>query len=232
MCKLRRKLLLFDYLIGKLVEWQEAKPFEILTRAEIDKALETMTGTRLMKLLYIMSLMNINRSLENIKQTLFGAFDDYVAMQNGPVEDYVYHNRSILLRFEFESGSLRTSTSFHEHFRFNYPNVEKTTYENTDFHRLPILMELIEHPDNNKVDETNLKEYTAMIDSNIQSLKELKEKFPFSDVKQLIDITHSLPLWNKYINSEDPHYVLNLEDLKTERIYLNQVLNLRDELVN
>lgn len=232
MCKLRRKLLLFDYLIGKLVEWELGKPFQASTRVEIDKALEAMTGTRLMKLLYIISLININRTINDIKYTLFGAFDDYVAMQNGPVEDYVYHNRSILLRFEFESGALKASTSFHEHFKFNYPNVEKTAYENEDFHRTSILMELINHPDNNKPDETSLTEYVAMIDSNIEKLQKLDKKFPFSDVKQLIEITHSLPLWNKYINNEDPHYVLDLDDLKTEHIYFKQVLNLGDELIN
>lgn len=223
MCVLRRKLLLFDYLIGKLVEWQARNDFSKLSMDDIDKILKTMSGTRLMKLLYIISIVNINDSINSLDETLFGVFDDYVAMKNGPVEDFLYHNRSILLRFSFYSGELKTSNSYHEHFKFNYPEVDRDIYESDTYHHERILADQLNSPRNNHEGiETPLNYYKDIIDNNIQYLKDLGDAFPFEDVEKLIEITHRLPLWNQYINKEDKHYKLNIDDLQSESIVFKE----------
>lgn len=224
MCKLRRKLLLFDYIISRLVEWQACleygRPattrFCDLSKEEINACLKSFSGVRLMKMLYLICLNSVNEQTQNIQNTLFGLFDNYVAMPKGPVEDAVYSNRSVLLRFEFSNGVLKLNETYPEHFIFNYPDIDKRRFDEDGLYKLAIFDEEIRNLHNNHEGETTLGEYKEYIDTSIQALRE-KRDLPFQNVNKLIDITHKMLLWNKFFNTEDRRFVLTLEDLKKEK---------------
>lgn len=224
MCKLRRKLLLFDYIISRLIEWQayleyphpSTIRFDELSREEINACLKSFSGVRLMKMLYLICLNSVHEQTNNIQPTLFGLFDDYVAMPKGPVEDAVYSNRSVLLRYEFSNGVLKLIESYPEHFIFNYPNINPRRFNEDGLYKLRIFEEEIMNPNNNHPNETSLNEYKNSIDTSIQALREMHD-LPFQNVNKLIDITHKMPLWNKFFNTEDRRFVLTLEDLKKEK---------------
>lgn len=228
MCKLRRKLLLFDYVIGKLVDWQAQKDwkkqYNELTGIQIDEILATLSGKRLMKLLYFICLSSVHEDTQKRQDSLFGIFDKYIAMENGPVEDSVYHNRGILLRYTFDN-KLKLSDKYQEHFEFNYPDVNENAYNQSDIYRVDILMEQLQNAKNNKdSDGTNLMQYAKMVDESIEYLRK-KTTFPFEEKEKLIQMTHELPLWNKYINKNDTCIQLdNIEDLKYERHSFDKLL--------
>lgn len=228
MCKLRRKLLLFDYIVEKLVDWQAQKNLEKhyneLTCVQIDEILATLSGKRLMKLLYFICLSSIHNDTQKSQESLFGIFDKYIAMENGPVEDSVYHNRGILLRYTFDN-KLKLSDKYQEHFKFNYPEVDENAYNKSDIYRINILREQLENSRNNKESkETNLMKYAEMVDKSIQYLQ-TKTTFPFENKELLIQLTHELPLWNKYINKNDTCIQLdNIEELKYERYCFDKLL--------
>jgi len=228
MCKLRRKLLLFDYIIEKLVDWQAQiewqKQYNELKRVQINEILGTLSGKRLMKLLYFICLSSVHEDTQRTQDSLFGIFDRYIAMENGPVEDSVYHNRGILLRYTFDN-ELKLSDKYQEHFKFNYPDVDENAYNKADIYRVDILNEQLQNPKNNKeIDETNLTLYAKMVDKSIEHLRN-KKTFPFEDKELLIQMTHELPLWNKYINKNDTCIQLdNIEELKYERHCFDELL--------
>lgn len=233
MCKLRRKLLLFDYIIGKLIEWQAYLKygglggdvaFTNLSAYQINECLTTFSGVRLMKMLYLICLKSVGDEIKNIDETLFGVFDNYIAMPKGPVEDSAYSNRSVLLRYEFYNGVLKLSETYPEHFIFNYPDINKTDFNTDDIHKTHIFNLEMKNPANNGAGEIPLTTYKKLIDQSVAELREMGN-LPFENVNKLIDITHKLPLWNRFFNTEDRRFVLVLEDLHEEKNCFQALMN-------
>lgn len=198
-------------MIGKLVEWQTNRDFELLSKREIDAELEKISGVRLMKLLYFICLRSVKDDTVSLDKTLFGIFNRYLAMPKGPVEDDVYSNRGILLRFDFKNRTLELSTQYRSHFGFNYPDIKEEDYNNCSGNKTQILQDQIEKAGG------SLTHYKDLIDNSIEELKKYSEdKFPFTNTEKLVDMVHLLPLWNKYFNQEDKEYQLNIDELKEE----------------
>nr|DAF19469.1 MAG TPA: hypothetical protein [Caudoviricetes sp.] len=231
MCRLRRKLLLFDYIIGKLVEWQAKRDFVQLSVNETNEILSTFKGKRLMKLVYFICLEDTLLVKENnddfsVEDTLFGTFDNHVAMPAGPAENTLYSNRSILFRFDFSTGELRVANSFTDQIKYNYSGVTEDDYATAldNDRRKNLLHNQLVSLDNNNRNEINLLRLTEKIDNSIEALKKLNQ-FPFDDTEKLVNITHSLPLWNKFIREENKAFNLNNQNLSEEVSKFRNILN-------
>lgn len=206
-------------MIGKLVEWQTNRDFELLTKKEIDVELEKISGVRLMKLLYFICLRSVQNDTVSLDNTLFGIFNRYLAMPKGPVEDDVYSNRGILLRFDFRNRILELSMQYQSHFGFNYPDVKEEDYNNCIGNKTKILQDQID-----KAGE-NLTYYRKLIDNSIEELKKYSEdKFPFTNTDKLVEMVHLLPMWNTYFNQEDKEYQLNIDELQEEAVHFRKML--------
>lgn len=63
MCQLRRKLLMFDYTVGKLVEWDTNSDLKFLNTERINESLSNFTSIGFMKLLYFICLQSVNEKI-------------------------------------------------------------------------------------------------------------------------------------------------------------------------
>lgn len=227
MCKLRRKLLMFDYMIGKFVEWEnDNKALSELSQDEINNSLTKMTGVRSMKLLYFVCLSSIVKKINKDEidkeefdfenDNLFNLYNNFVAMPRGPVEDDVYSNRSMLLRFKFENGFWAVADKFDEYIPFTYPKVTMEHFNGVSGIKTLILDEEMQRHENNRDSEVPLINIKSIIDSGIDYLKEIIDKFPFDDSDKLVNMTHSLPLWNDYFRNEEKKYALTKSELVRE----------------
>lgn len=107
MCKKRTKVLLFDYLLQKLLEWER----ELNPEKKDDELLQNFSTVRLMKLLYFVCVQSVPESNSNnntVDQNLFSIFDNYIALNRGPVEKDVYENRYFLPNFSFDGDRFKS----------------------------------------------------------------------------------------------------------------------------
>ncbi len=192
MCNLNKKLILFDYMVGKFVEWDK----EITNRshAETDEILKSFGFTRYMKLLYFTCLesVDLERQEEEEEYNLFNTFDTFFAYQNGPVEDHVYNNRSFLFNYEFKGDFLETL---------------KNTTDPLEKERVDIY--------NTNIKGIYKKDVT-LIDRAIASLKR-KKNFPMADTQALISLSHNLKLWKSAIVLPFPKLDICSENLWEEK---------------
>lgn len=233
MCKLRRKLLLFDYTVGKLVEWETKSDLKILSDENINNSLKNFTSVGFMKLLYFICLQSVHEkyALIDRKQKndceidekdnldLFKIFDNFVALPKGPAEDDVYSHRSTLLSYRYDDMTkhLKVNTKYMDIFKFSYPGVKPQDYEEKN--KVDILKEQIELSDKpKKKEERPLSEFIEIVDKSIDQLKLVfaQKNISLTNSDYLVDLTHKLPLWNFYIRCENNKYCLNEEELKKE----------------
>lgn len=233
MCKLRRKLLLFDYTVGKLVEWETKSDLKILSDENINNSLKNFTSVGFMKLLYFICLQSVHernvlieRKLKNRIQIdekdnldLFKIFDNFVALPKGPAEDDVYSYRSTLLSYRYDDMTkrLKVNTKYMDIFKFSYPGVNQQDYKKKNI--VEILKEQIELSDNPKnKEERPLSEFIEIVDKSIDQLKLVfaEKNISLTNSDYLVELTHNLPLWNYYIRCENNKYSLNEEELKKE----------------
>lgn len=92
MSLLAKKLIVYDYLIGKIVQRERE-----LSQDSEDDVLFKITSTALMKYLYIVNVLSVSKES---KSSLFDLFDNYKAFPHGPVEVDTYYNRNILVNYE------------------------------------------------------------------------------------------------------------------------------------
>lgn len=177
MCKLRRKLLLFDHTIAKLVEWEKQNNPTLSTT----ECLSRFSGTRLMKCLYSLCLVTIP-DREDIDETLFSVFDNFVAYVHGPVESDAYNNREFLLRYTYADGRMWENQDYKFEFEYNYLLSEEE-FKATDDILLTLIM------------REGINDYRIMIDHAIEQLKRYP-KFPFNSIEDLIKLSH-LGLWKE-----------------------------------
>lgn len=201
MCKLRRKLLLFDYTVGKLVEWETKSDLKILSDENINNSLTNFTSVGFMKLLYFICLQSVHEKYAMIDRKqkndctidekdnldLFKIFDNFVALPKGPAEDDVYSHRSTLLSYRYDDMTkhLKVNTKYMDIFKFSYPGVKPQDYEEKN--KVDILKEQIELSDNPK----DKKETPASLegrntDGEMDSSKKKKET-PLSDFVMVLD---------------------------------------------
>lgn len=188
MCELKRKLLAFDYTIGKLVEWD----CEESGRDE-RASLKNFSNVRLMKSLYSVCAASI-QFYDSEGKTLFDLFDNFVAYPRGPVEVDAYGNLSSLLRYSMfydkdENDAYLMPSNYREEFDIIYSDIKKEGLTEDDFQKNPsqALNILIQK-------EEKLRFVIPMIDKSIALLRSARGFPPFDDRDKLIDITH-LDLW-------------------------------------
>lgn len=99
---LNNKLTLFDYFVDELIQWQR----EVQPELNHEQALQTFTFKRYMKLLYFTGLQSVKENSMNVDDTLFGVFDNFVALKSGPVEEDIYNNRTFLPKYQFDGQYL------------------------------------------------------------------------------------------------------------------------------
>lgn len=232
MCKLRRKLLMFDYTVGKLVEWETKSDLTILNEKNINESLSKFTSVGFMKLLYFICLQSVNEknSLIKTKQEngieindddnidLFKLFDNFVALPKGPAEDDVYSHRSALLSYRYVDKHLQVNTGYIDSFKFSYPAVKLLDFEEKKS-GLKILEEQIEEADrHHNGDETPLSKFKDIIDRAIGKLKVIfaDKQISLTNFDYLVELTHRLPLWNYYIRCANNKYCLSEEELNKE----------------
>lgn len=216
MCLLRKKLLLFDYTIGKLIEWDRE-----VNKRKAEESLLNFSNTRLMKCIYAICLMSVEGS-KQLEDTIFKIFDDFVAYPKGPLEEEIYTNRSSLIRYdvlynaELHKTRLIENKTYKEEFWVNYHlGLEEFTTDSSK-----ALFRLIEK-------EQGLKNIIQKVDESIDKLSNWAN-FPFNDRIELINSTH-LGLWyDAYYNSTDKKLITNdLELLKHElhefKSYVNKL---------
>lgn len=197
MCKLRKKLLLFDYSISKMVEWENSYDKSLTT----DECLLRFSGTRLMKCLYSLCLIS-TKDKKNINETLFSVFDNFVAYVHGPVENDAYNNRVFLLRYTYRNERMYENKDYKPEFEYNYL-LSKEKFNASD----DILLSLIK--------EERIEDYQIMIDQSITALMHYSN-FPFRSIKELIALTH-LELWREAcMTSSRKLDLANWEKLKKE----------------
>lgn len=233
MCQLRRKLLMFDYTVGKLVEWDTNSELNILTADSINESLQKFTSIGFMKLLYFICLQSVNerinlisykqtnniKVMDNDKIDLFRLFDNFVALPKGPAEDDVYSHRSTLLSYRYEDKYYKVNTGYIDSFKFSYPDVKQQDFENKENTNLKILLQQISLADaKKKEEEISLATFKDIIDKTIGKLKIVfaHKKISLTDFDYLVDLSHKLPLWNHYIRCANNKYSLTEEELSKE----------------
>lgn len=222
MCLLRKKLLLFDYTIGKLVEWQkQEKEREGDAMFSTQKCLEGLTGVRLMKLLYFICLKSVKEEVENIEDTLFGIFKNYLAYEHGPVEVDAYNNRSSLLRYKFEDRTLKESHEYRNSFEYEF-NLNQEEFYRLNNNADKALDELIE--------KEKITRYKKMIDESILSLQKSGnylngQSFILTETEDLVSLSHDLKLWDEANKSNGKLSVDNIFSLKEEvRLFITKLV--------
>lgn len=204
MCAIKNKLLIYDYLIGKLVDWDSE--VQSCTKA---RSLYNLTNVKLMKCLYAVCLLSV-KGKERIEDTLFGLFDYFLAYPKGPVEFETYNNKSVLLRYElgYEEASKRLYLQECENFRleqiimFQLPN--DGSVKPTDETLLSVIQ------------KNRLEEYMKMVDQSLEILKKAKDFPKLNEVDALVELCH-LNLWQEAYYSVNKRVdTRNIAKLKAE----------------
>lgn len=228
MCQIRKKLLLFDYMIGKFVEWDTGRLLEESSAELKNNSLEKLTGVRLMKLLYFVCLQSAVNVYDNIRNNvamaypnhLFKVYDSYVAMPKGPVEDDMYSNRSILFRFRFRDNRLYWDNDYSDIIDSNYTvNREDKELYGQPANRATALDHLLTNAFMTEQGvDPRLDHYRNQIDQAVKYLQmlTLRNKFPFDDKEELVRLSHNLVLWRYYFECEDKRYKLTENEIALE----------------
>ncbi len=200
MCKVRKKLILFDYLVEQLVKWQEQKTPGLSTT----ECLQKFNFVRYMKLLYFVCLESVKPEFSSVDGTLFEVYGDFLALDKGPVEINVYSNRSILPRYSFDGQFLSETPQDSNIVEISYPSVKGNKFNNNNIVSMLIQGE-------------GLTEYQALIDSSIAALQS-NDSFPFDDTDKLVSLSHQLGMWSKAkLTNDGKLSVDNIFNLKIEK---------------
>lgn len=173
--KINMKTIIFEYLLLNLLQWH----FEI----NGNKDYSSFTKLKIQKLLFLTSAVKNN----NNDYDLLDIFDNFYAMQYGPVESDIYNlmkeNKSTLL-------------SFNE----NFVNILNGNDYGSD------IKEIIT---NFKID----KQYKQQVDSAIAKLKIYNNDIISYNVSMLVEITHR---WNSWKIAMEVANLLNKRSAKMD----------------
>lgn len=205
MCQLSRKQILFNHLVYSLIDWHK-ELYNDKTSAN-DQILKNFGFIRLMKLLYFVCVQSVKREIDQVEDTLFGIFDNFLPLENGPAEIDVYNNRSILPSLSFDGSFLYEKKQDIERLKLFYSNLK---YYNGNEDILDFLID--------KEDEKHrMRYYLQMINNSIDELKAKGSSFPFNNRQGLIDLSHDLILWELANKFSSPLFTNNLTLLKEEK---------------
>ena len=236
MCQLRRKLLMFDYTVGKLVEWDTNSDLKFLNTERINESLSKFTSIGFMKLLYFICLQSVNEKnnlisnkqangmeiTDSDKIDLFSLFDNFVALPKGPAEDDVYSHRTTLLSYRYEDKHYKVNTGYIDSFKFSYPDVKPQDFEDKKNNiNIEILYNQIASADEQKrEEEISLATFKDILDKAIDKLKIVfaHKNISLTNFEYLVELSHKLPLWNHYIRCANNKYSLTEEELTKEAV--------------
>lgn len=214
MCHLSRKQILFNDLVYKLIDWhREICDDRMSTNDEI---LKNFGFIRLMKLLYFVCLQSVNENVKSVDNTLFGVFDNFLPLENGPAEIDVYNNRSILPSLSFDGSFLYEKKQDIERLKLFYSNLKGYEGESTG-----VLDYLIEKED----PKHRMGDYRTMIDNSIKELMKKGASFPFNDRQKLVDLSHELILWELANRFSSPLFTNNIALLRKEKDAFEKKIN-------
>ncbi|GHU71625.1 hypothetical protein FACS189413_13580 [Bacteroidia bacterium] len=101
MCQLTKKLALFNYMIDKWAELQARKDnptMQVITFKAKNAAIQKFSTTRFMKLAYFTCLESARGENNSYKSdNLFKYFNNWIAYDNGPVEQTIYDHKGQML---------------------------------------------------------------------------------------------------------------------------------------
>lgn len=197
---LAKKLIIYDYLIGKIVQREK----EIFHESE-DDILSKITSTALMKYQYIVNVLSVRK---DSKASLFDLYNNYLAFPHGPVEIDTYYNRHILVRYDMGYDTIHQRPFLQKCNNFRNEQILLFGLEPDQTDNDHVLNQLIQ--------QDGLAAFKTMVDDVFVCLKDA-HKFPkYTDVERLINITHQ-GLWNSANYSVDnrlnviDHELLNKE---------------------
>lgn len=103
---MKNKLLKFEYILVKLIEWY----FSIKTNSIEDENLSSFTRLKVLKLLFFVAAVK-----QNDGKDLLDTFNNFYAMQHGPVESDIYNSITRGLQFfSFEGRNLHIKNPIEE----------------------------------------------------------------------------------------------------------------------
>lgn len=224
---------MFDYTVGKLVEWDTNSDLEFLNTEKINNSLSNFTSIGFMKLLYFICLQSVNEKnnlisnkqangmeiTDSDKIDLFCLFDNFVALPKGPAEDDVYSHRTTLLSYRYEDKHYKVNTGYIDSFKFSYPDVKPEDFENKKNNIIKILYDQIAFADKKKrEEEVPLTTFKDILDKAIDKLKVVfaHKNISLTNFEYLVELSHKLPLWNHYIRCDNNKYSLTEEELSKE----------------
>lgn len=184
MCKAIDKMLVFSYMVDKLVDRQlniENKNNDSsssgMNNHQVKSAIiKTFSNTRVMKLLYLICLESykISKKKGNDKYNLFNLFNDFYAYPNGPVCLDVYNQLEKTEIYEYKDGAFTGEYKKDSSINKNVESVENFDY------------------------------FNEVIDLSITYLLSDIGDETFLNRDKLVALTHKLPLWkHAYIYAKD-----------------------------
>lgn len=189
--KLVEKLLVFDELIGLLIEWKKA-----INGQTEEEILKDLSFIPLMKCLYIVCLLSVHKNKP--KNSLFNVFDNYVPYENGPVDEDCYYHINDLPHYAID---------------INKGVIIKRDCDNTaSFVKRFGISEIDISSIINKIDTDGIK------DMLIGAVNDLRRAlyFPgFKDKYSLVNLTHR-DLWEEANNENKPLNTSNWDALLKE----------------
>lgn len=196
------KMLLFNELIRKLVEWKEEKN---QTEQEV---LKDLSFVPLMKCLYIVCLLTVDG---NSDKSLFDLFDKFVAYPKGPVDEDCYFFMDKLPDYTIWNNDGIEELS------------RKLSYRKNLFSRIEFLereisgkpMESIDIEQDKTILFDEYRKYNGMLDEAIYILRNASFFPGFREKDRLIDLTH-MRVWKKAYDEIGSHKMNTSRDNKRE----------------
>ena len=190
MCKLSRKQVLFNHLVNRLVEWQRRYDNDKIS--SVNQILQKFGFIRLMKLLYFVCLESVDSDAEAgeksnkelVEETLFGLYDNFHPLFYGPVEMDVYNNRSILPALTFDGDYLTDGIQSIDKLKLFYSTLR-------DYDGKESVLSYLFQKEEKKY---KLDYYKDLVDQSLKMLEQ-RTNFDFTDKDFLVNLSHSLKLW-------------------------------------
>lgn len=194
MCLLAKKLIVYDYMIGKITKWQSQN------EKDENLILSKLTSTALMKYQFIINVLSVGK---NSRNSLFDLYGNYQAFPHGPVEIDTYYSRNILVRYDmgYDKDNNRSFLQKCNEFRIEQKLLFDIKEDESASDAELVLQRLIR--------DYGLDDFIKMVDNSVSLLKEADVFLDYRDVDKLIDITHKDLWWDANFSRDKQ---LNLSD--------------------
>lgn len=212
--KLILKMLVFNELIEKLVDWKKQE-----NRQTESEVLKDLSFVPLMKCLYIVCLLSLKEN-ENTP-SLFDLFDQFIAYPKGPVDEDCYFYMDQLPEYTIRNNDgieeLAKKFSYRKDLSSRIDSLERTISSKNmsgtidiDKDNQTILKQLME----------GYEKYNSMLDTAVDIMKNASFFPGFREKGRLIDLTH-MKVWEEAYSRQGSHEMdLDKRKLLEEAMFL------------